>query len=502
MARATTGSLHLLSSPFPPPPHRSPPLLTAGVRLRRRRRASSLVIAAMADAAAAPSPPSSSSAALPHSTLETLGGGKDSILPALKSLERPFKAFPVVGWSRHIETIFAAYFRSAPAVDFRYRRVCLRAPDDGAVAIDWAAGDDARLPADTPVLILMHGLSGGSGDSYVKHMFAEARRNGWRAVAYNGRGGGDSPVTTPQFYSASYTEDIRMVVKHVKTLYPSANVYAVGWSLGGNILVRYLGEESQNCPLSGAVSLCNPFNLVMADEDIRKGLNNIYDRAIANSLSKIFQKNRLLFEGIGGEYNIDLADNGKTIRDYDEAITRVTFGFKSVDEYYSKSCSSDSIKHVRIPLLCIQHKCFLKYGFNGRRDVKPMYSANKAYVWVDRKMEDLVGQINRLDSMACSPPSSLPWKVFVNTQAFTRSIELPSMEYKFPTCTAENDPVAPSRAIPREDIKANPSCLLIVTPNGGHLGWVAGDDAPFGAPWTDRVAMEFLNHVEKGRREN
>ncbi|KAK9136135.1 hypothetical protein Syun_015465 [Stephania yunnanensis] len=50
------------------------------------------------------------------------------------------------------------------------------------------------------------------------------------------------------------------------------------------------GFESQNCPLSGAVSLCNPFNLVMADEDIRKGLNNIYDRAIASSLSKIFQK--------------------------------------------------------------------------------------------------------------------------------------------------------------------------------------------------------------------
>ncbi|KAK9093842.1 hypothetical protein Scep_025311 [Stephania cephalantha] len=421
MARATTGCLHLHFSPFPPQPHKSPPFIAAGVLHRRhRRRSSSTILAATADAA--PSLPSSSAApALPHSTLEIIGGGKDSILPALKSLERPFKAFPVVGWSRHVETIFAAYFRSTPAVDFRYRRVCLRTPDDGAVAIDWAAGDDVRLPADTPVLILMHGLSGGSGDSYVKHMFAEARRNGWRVVAYNGRGGGGSPVTTPQFYSASYTEDIRMVVKHVKTLYPSANVYAVGWSLGGNILVRYLGEESQNCPLSGAVSLCNPFNLVMADEDIRKGLNNIYDRAIANSLSKIFLKSRLLFEGIGGEYNIDLADNGKTIRDYDDAITRVTFGFKSVDEYYSKSCSSDSIKHVRIPLLCIQ---------------------------------------------------------------------------------AENDPVAPSRAIPREDIKANPNCLLIVTPNGGHLGWVAGDGAPFGAPWTDRVAMEFLNHVEKGRREN
>ncbi|OMO85850.1 NatC N(alpha)-terminal acetyltransferase, Mak10 subunit [Corchorus olitorius] len=63
---------------------------------------------------------------------------------------------------------------------------------------------------------------------------------------------------------------------------------------------------------------------------------------------------------------------------------------------------------------------------------------------------------------------------------------------------ATNDPIAPSRAIPREDIKDNPNCLLIVTPKGGHLGWVAGSQAPRGAPWTDPVVMDFLEHLEKG----
>lgn len=184
-----------------------------------------------------------------------------------------------------------------------------------------------------------------------------------------------------QFYSASFTGDTREVVKHVKTRYPNSHLYAVGWSLGANILVRYLGEvgwdvislsfkyinrllkgssinrsldffilivltlqmiffgefslnfrfilnwdflkffryayklhsniykisstdclclvscfhslfsqESENCLLSGAVSLCNPFNLIIADEDFRKGFNNIYDKALARSLTQIFKK--------------------------------------------------------------------------------------------------------------------------------------------------------------------------------------------------------------------
>ncbi|KAH7560881.1 hypothetical protein ACOSP7_016659 [Xanthoceras sorbifolium] len=351
----------------------------------------------------------------PHHSLEVIGGARDAFLPVLKTLDRPYRAFPVIGWNRHVETIFAAFFRSLP--DVRLKRECIRTKDDGSVALDWVSGDHERLPPDSPLLILLPGLTGGSEDTYVRYMLLRARSKGWRVVVFNSRGCGHSPVTTPQFYSASFLGDMHEVVAHVSNRYPEANLYAVGWSLGANILVRYLGQESHSCPLSGAVSLCNPFNLVIADEDFRKGFNIVYDKALASALCRIFKKHALLFEDMGGEYNIPMAANAKSVRDFDEGLTRVSFGFKSVDDYYSNSSSSDSIKHVCIPLLCIQ---------------------------------------------------------------------------------AENDPIAPSRGIPREDIKANPNCLLIVTPKGGHLGWVAGAEAPVGASWTDPVAMDFLEHLEKG----
>ncbi|KAL9680347.1 hypothetical protein QQ045_018225 [Rhodiola kirilowii] len=350
-----------------------------------------------------------------RSSLEVSGGGAGAYLPALKSLDLGYTAYPIIGWNRHVETIFASFFRTRP--DVRLKRECLRTKDGGAVSLDWVVGDDRNVPEDSPILILLPGLTGGSQDSYVRHMLVRARSNGWRVVVFNSRGCGGSPVTTSQFYSASFTGDLRAVVSHVGARYPKANLYAAGWSLGANILVRYMGEESDSCPLTGAVSLCNPFNLVISDEGFRKGFNNIYDKSLANALVKIFKKHALLFSDMGGEYNIELAANAKSVKHFDEGLTRVSFGFKSADDYYSKSSSSDSIKYVKRPLLCIQ---------------------------------------------------------------------------------AENDPIAPARGIPHSDIKENPNCLLIVTPEGGHLGWVAGSEAPRGAPWTDPTVMEFLEYLQKG----
>ncbi|KAI4312675.1 hypothetical protein MLD38_037476 [Melastoma candidum] len=223
----------------------------------------------------------------------------------------------------------------------------LEVPDDGSVPLDWVSGDDRRLPPDSPLLVLLACLTGGNDDTYVRHMLIRARNKGWRVVVFNSRGCADSPVTTPQFYSASFTGDMRGVVRHVSTWYPKANIYAVGWYLGANIL------ESHHCTLSGAVSLCNPFNLIIADEDFRKGFNNIYNKALAKGLRSIFKRYLLLFEDMGGEYNIPLAVNAKTLKDFDNGPTRVSFGFKSADDYYSHSSSSDSIRNVCTPLLCI-----------------------------------------------------------------------------------------------------------------------------------------------------
>lgn len=109
----------------------------------------------------------------------------------------------------HVETIIAAKTRSKPPVE--YQRECLLRPDGGCVSLDWEHLDSQHhaLPDDAPVLILLPGLTGGSGDSYVRHAVLQAREAGIRAVVFNSRGTADSPVTSTQFYSASFTGDMR-----------------------------------------------------------------------------------------------------------------------------------------------------------------------------------------------------------------------------------------------------------------------------------------------------
>ena len=90
-----------------------------------------------------------------HPSLEIVGGATDSILPVLNATltRNPYNPFPFFGWNRHVETIYASFFRTRP--DVRLRRECLRTKDNGSVALDWVSGDDRQLPPDSPLLILL-----------------------------------------------------------------------------------------------------------------------------------------------------------------------------------------------------------------------------------------------------------------------------------------------------------------------------------------------------------
>lgn len=301
-----------------------------------------------------------------------------------------------------------------------YRRAI---PDQGKTTLRAALAERWRaLPDDAPVLVLMSGIAGGSHDKYLKHFLRRAHLAGYRCVAFNCRGTSDSPLTTPQFYSASFTGDVRAVVDELAGRWPDASLFAVGWSLGANILTNFLGEEGKACKLSGAVAMCNPFDLNACDDALSEGFfGTVYSRSMAKNMRKLFAPHAHLFAGLPG-YDRNLVENARTVRDFDEAVTRITFGFPSVDAYYDASSSRRLIGDVRVPLLVIQ---------------------------------------------------------------------------------AEDDPIAVREAVPREII-ANAkqgNVLLVETSGGGHLGWSAGKEAPFGAPWPDIGAMQFFEAVRAGVAE-
>ncbi|KAJ9528889.1 hypothetical protein QJQ45_000448 [Haematococcus lacustris] len=393
-------------------------------------------------------------------------------------MERPYRPVPFLTnrhalalfnlfcWLAAVETIFASRFRRTPPIV--YRREILHMHDGGSVALDWELDSSCalELPGNAPILILLAGLTGGSSDSYVVYAVQRAREAGIRAVVFNSRGTADSPVTSPQYYSASFTGDLREVVAHVQQRHPDSLLLAAGWSLGANILVRYLGEEGNATPLKAAVSMCNPFDMTISNANLRRGFNKIYDINLGNGLRRIHSKHLLLWNGIQHSpstsphwlqppFRPDLAARCRNIREFDEALTIHSFGWPTVEAYYAGSSSSDSIPQVAIPLLCIQ------------------------------ALDDPI-----------APAEAIPYQCSLHDYAAlntTLSIPIPlsALPPALPPAKPHRLPSYP------QALSRNPHTLLVTTTSGGHLGWVSGDQGPLGHPWSDQAMMEWLVSVTR-----
>ncbi|URE42024.1 hypothetical protein MUK42_16115 [Musa troglodytarum] len=168
--------------------------------------------------------------------------------------------------------------------------------DGGTVALDWLLASDVAGGASdtdkvisrddtTPIVVVVPGLTSDSFSSYVKHAAYTMAKHGWNVVVSNHRGLGGISITSDCFYNAGWTEDLREVVNYLHYEYWRAPLFAVGTSIGANILVKYLGEDGENTPIAGAVSVCSPWDLVVCDRFIsRKLVQRFYDKALTIGL--------------------------------------------------------------------------------------------------------------------------------------------------------------------------------------------------------------------------
>lgn len=152
----------------------------------------------------------------------------------------------------------------------------------------------------TPILILLHGLTGGSHESYIQDVIEGVSSFGFKSLVFNFRGCSDSQITTPQLYSASYTKDLNIVVQYVHDILGKDIVlYGCGFSMGANILLKYSGEMGDDCPFSGLVSIANPFDLTSTNFEVHNSLikRNIYSQRLATNLIRVLKKHLHVFEG-------------------------------------------------------------------------------------------------------------------------------------------------------------------------------------------------------------
>lgn len=260
--------------------------------------------------------------------------------------EAPTGGFKAAWWLRggHAQTLWASLTRKI-RLDTRRERLDL--PDGDFLDLDWV-GDDG------PVVVVLPGLQGDLKSSHVRGLLRQCVRRGWRGVLLNYRGRG-APNRLRHSYHCGMTCDLDYLVGLLHRREPNTPISTVGFSVGANICLKWLGEcgrRGQELPIAAAVVVSAPFNLGGVVERIQKGFSRIYQRQLLNSLQRdLRRKMQLVDVGLGLTRN-ELAELN-TFRKFDDRVTAPMNGFEGAEDYYARTRSDTLLKCISVPTLII-----------------------------------------------------------------------------------------------------------------------------------------------------
>ncbi|KAL1915911.1 uncharacterized protein VTP21DRAFT_6299 [Calcarisporiella thermophila] len=279
----------------------------------------------------------------------------DYVLEECPSLSSAFHSTPFL-FNGHLQTIFAALnSRGSKTINLKYDREILNMPDGGQVSLDWSHPDSAE--DSTPLLMVLHGVSGGSGESYVMELVSKLIKPpyNYRTVVFNYRGCARTELLTPQLYNAGWTGDLELVVAHVQKLYPKAPLMAIGYSLGANLLVKYLGELGDKAPFVAGISVANPFDLFTSSRNLNHSFmgKHFYSPVMSSNLVRNVKRFKNILGQHTGGLDVELILKARSLHEFDSLCTSKAFGYSTADEYYRLNSSVLFLPKVRVPLLCL-----------------------------------------------------------------------------------------------------------------------------------------------------
>lgn len=246
-------------------------------------------------------------------------------------LASDYKVPPLLGWSGHLNTLFAHFFRRVEAM--RYRRERIDTPDGDFLDLDWAEVGAER------VAILSHGLEGST-------------RRGWDALAWNLRGCGSEPNRLLRTYHSGATEDLEAVVRHVLRTRSYETLALVGFSLGGNLTLKYLGDRSHAVDerLRCAVAFSVPCDLASSADRMAELTNWHYTQHFLRMLRRSIQQKAEVWPD---EISDKHFGRIRTLTDFDDCYTAPLNDFDSAADYYRQASSRPFLERIRVPTLLV-----------------------------------------------------------------------------------------------------------------------------------------------------
>ena len=204
---------------------------------------------------------------------------------------------------------------------------------------------------EAPTVVILHGLEGSADSAYVRRLMRAVAARGWTACLMHFRGCSGVPNRLPRSYHSGDTGDIAYVIETLRARRPHSLLAAVGFSMGGNVLLKYLGEQRASGPLAAAVAVSVPFDLAAAADRLEQGFSRLYQAHLISHLRVRMQAK--LARHADMPFTARQLARVRSFREYDEWITAPLHGFQGADDYYRKSSSAGFINAVQRPTLVL-----------------------------------------------------------------------------------------------------------------------------------------------------
>lgn len=261
-------------------------------------------------------------------------------MPVLKSDFKPAWWLP----GPHLQTLWPTFFKKRPELTLHTSR------------IELADGDFVEIsstPLDNkPVVLLLHGLEGSLSSHYAKPLIKHLKSAGYGVCFMHLRGCSDAPNRLPRSYHSGETRDLQAVVEYINNHLQTDIFGIIGFSLGGNILLKWLGEQGELAATKTAIAVSIPFQLEHAAERLEQGFSRTYQKYLISKCQHRYQQK---FSTLDSPLDIDI-EQLNTFYLFDDQVTAPLNGFKGADDYYQQCSSRQFIKNIRKPTLILHAK--------------------------------------------------------------------------------------------------------------------------------------------------
>jgi uncharacterized protein len=247
----------------------------------------------------------------------------------------------------HAQTIYPLLIKATvPA----YRRERWETPDGDFIDLDWCDG-----PSPAPLVVLFHGLEGSSASHYATALMHSVRQQGWCGVVPHFRGCSGEPNRLPRAYHSGDAEEVDWILRRLRARFPRRQVFAVGVSLGGNALLKWLGEQGSaaTAVITASAAACAPLDVTACGHQLGRGFNRIYTQHFLRTLKRNMALKLARFPGCVDAKRMFAA---RSLYAFDDAVTAPLHGFRGVEDYWQRASAKPLLGSIAVPTLLLNSR--------------------------------------------------------------------------------------------------------------------------------------------------